>query len=355
MRPMWHGIYGHDSIVERFRQSLAKGRLASSHIFLGPAGIGKRTLAVKLAQGLLCQASTEEQIDPCGQCESCRLLEAGNHPDLDLVGLPKGKRWLPVDLFIGDREHRHKEGLCHNIGLRPMLSRRRVAIIDDADHLTTESANSLLKTLEEPPLGAILILIGTSSSRQLPTILSRTQVVRFKPLPTNILADLLLKQEIAADQAQAEALSQMAEGSLHTASELADPDLWQLKQRLPLLLEPERFDSIQLASEFNALINSAGKETDLRRRKMRAIFQVVGEHFRTCLRKACQSGSGDPQRSDNQYQGHLNPLTQDSLLAMLDRCLEAELQLDRNANQATLLECWIDDLASMMSQSLAIT
>jgi len=350
---MWHGIYGHDRLVDRFRQSLAKGRLGSSYLFLGEAGIGKHTLALKLAQGLLCQGSAEDQLDPCGQCESCRLMEAGNHPDLDLVGLPAGKRWLPVDLFIGDRDHRHKVGLCHNIAMRPMLGRRRVAIIDDADHLTTESANSLLKTLEEPPPGAVLILIGTSRSRQLPTILSRTQVIRFSVLPTDVVADLLIQQEIAADQAQATALAQMAEGTLDRANELADPELWQFRERIAQQFAPQSFDSIRLGTELTALVSTAGKEPEARRRRLRSIFHLVGDHFRQVLHSSCSmmSESGEPQPLAGEQ---FDPTAQGSALAVLDRCLEAEEQLDRNANQATLLECWLDDLAEILTQSLAI-
>ena len=151
---MWQGIHGHDEVIERFRQSLQQGRLASSYLFLGPEGVGKRTFAIRLAQALFCQRGKTGQLEPCGQCESCQLMLAGNHPDLDVIGLPEGKRWLPVDLFLGDRDHRNQVGLCHNVSLRPQMSPRRVAIIDDADNLTTESANCLLKTLEEPPHGS---------------------------------------------------------------------------------------------------------------------------------------------------------------------------------------------------------
>ncbi len=352
---MWHGIDGHDCVVDRFRQSLANGRLGSSYLFLGPAGVGKHTMALKLAQGLLCQGSAAEEIDPCGQCESCRLLEAGNHPDLDLVGLPAGKRWLPVELFIGDRDHRHKVGLCHNIALRPMLGRRRIAIIDQADHLTIESANSLLKTLEEPPAGAVLFLIGTSRSRQLPTILSRTQIVRFSPLSSEVVARLLLQQEIAADQTQAMALAQQSEGTLERAIELADPEIWQLSQRLPKLLAPEAFDPVRLGAEFTAIVNTAGKEADSRRRKLRAIFQLVGDRFRQVLRNSCgvASEKAELQTLAGEPQLELGPSAQALALAALDRCLEAEQQLDRNANQATLLECWLDDLAEILTGSLA--
>ena len=135
---MWQGIRGHDGAVDRFRQSLAGGRLASSYLFLGPHGVGKRTLALKLARALLCQTCKPTELEACGNCDSCRQAEAGSHPDLSVVSLPSGKSKMPVDLFLGDRDHRNQEGLCHEISMRPMFGSRRVSVIDDADHLSVE-------------------------------------------------------------------------------------------------------------------------------------------------------------------------------------------------------------------------
>lgn len=341
---MWHGIHGHDAIVEKFRNSLAQGRMAASFLFLGPSGVGKRTFAIKLAQALFCQRSETQQLEPCGQCDSCQLVVAGNHPDLDLVGLPAGKRWLPVDLFLGDRDHRNQEGLCHSISLRPQMSQRRVAIIDDADYLTIESANCLLKTLEEPPPGAVLILIGTSRGRQLPTILSRTQTVRFAPLEDAIMSQLILNQEIATDAAAAEKLARACGGSLSRAAQLVDPELWEMQDQLLPQLTPSRLDSVRLARELVAFVNQAGKEADARRQRLRALLHMVAGHFRQLLRGA----SGAPSLPLPTL-AEFGPAVEDCALAVLDRCLDAELQLDRNANQATLLECWLDDLASVFS------
>ena len=342
---MWHGIFGHDAVVERFRRSLAQGRMASSFLFLGPAGVGKHTFAVKLAQALLCQQGETAGLEPCGGCESCRLLVAGNHPDLDLVGLPAGKRWLPVDLFLGDRAHRNQEGLCYSVSRRPRLGSRRVAIIDDADHLTVESANCLLKTLEEPPPGVVIILIGTSRGRQLPTILSRTQTVRFSWLDEETMRRLLLEQQIAASGEEADRLAAVSGGSLSRAAQLADPELWELQQRLLPQLVPSRLDSVRLAGELIAFVNQAGKEANARRQRLRAVLQMVGDHFSRVLRHSCGAEVLVEEVAGEWVAMGL--AAQDCALAVLDRCLEAEVQLDRNANQATLLECWLDDLAGI--------
>lgn len=336
---MWQGIYGHDAVVERFRSSVNAGRLASSYLFLGPAGVGKRTFALKLAKSLLC-TSSDEPLNPCGNCDSCRLMEAGTHPDVDVVGLPAGKRELPISLFLGDRDHRHHEGLCHNIGLRPMLGRRRVAVIDDADCLNMESANCLLKTLEEPPPGAVLILIGTNRSRQLPTILSRTQVVRFESLPTEVVASLLVEQGTVADDNAAQDLARQSQGSLERAVNVIAMNLNEYRPQLIREFAKDDLNCMRLVAVVNDFVADAGSEPEARRQRLRATFSLVTEHFRSLLR------GGSLQQS-------LNRAPESRLIALLDRCIQAEEELDRNANQATLLECWADDLCGLWGGAAA--
>ena len=225
-------ILGHDDPADRFRAAIRRNRLASTYLFVGPAGIGKKQFALALAKALLCPNTAADPLEPCGRCESCRLFDAGNHPDLDVVALPKDKSTLPLELFLGSKENRNQEGLCHRIAMRPFLGGRKVAIIDDADRFSSESANCLLKTLEEPPPRSLVILIGTSPSKQLPTIRSRSQLVRFLPLPPETVADILLDIGAVADREQAARLAAYSEGSVERARELADPALWQFRAEL---------------------------------------------------------------------------------------------------------------------------
>ncbi len=338
---MWQGIYGHDAVEEQFRRSLLSGRLASSYLFLGPAGVGKRLFALKLAKALLCPYAVDSELAPCGQCDSCRLLESGTHPDVDIVGLPAGKRELSINIFLGDREHRHQEGLCHKIGLRPMMGRRRVAIIDDADGLNTESANCLLKTLEEPPPGAVLILIGTNRSRQLPTILSRTQVVRFDPLSVDDLSRLLLEQGIVTTESEARELAAAADGSLQRATEMLAINLGEFRERLKRQLIAPMLDGNRMVAIVSDFVSEGGTESEAKRQRMRSAFDAVTEHFTKVLRNSVivEDSAAQPAQS--------------RVLAALDRCLLAEEELDRNANQATLLECWVDDLTRLLNPARA--
>ena len=327
--PMWQGIHGHDAVVEQFRQSLAANRLATTYLFVGPEGVGKRTFALKLAQALLCIANDDVSLEPCGQCESCRLAVAGNHPDVLRIERDESK-FLKLEQFIGDREHRNQAGLCHDISLRPMLGRRRVAIIDDADWFTPESANCLLKTLEEPPPGAVIILVGTSRSRQLSTILSRSQVVRFSPLPAEAIRDLSLSGGLVADTAAAAELAARSGGSMAAARELADVELWQMRDRFAAQWTSSQLDVPRLMREVEDFAGAAGKEAAARRERLRQLFWLVGDILRHSLRTSATTGESN-----------------EGVLAALDRCLEAEEQLDRNANQSTLIECWLNDLAEV--------
>jgi DNA polymerase III subunit delta' len=345
---MWHGIHGHDDVVEQFRRALARGRLASSFLFAGPAGVGKRAFALKLAQAMLCQTRPEAALDPCGTCPSCAQVLAGTHPDLDVVAKPADKAFIPLELLIGQREHRRREGLCHNIGLKPYLGGRKIAMIDDADYLNAEGANSLLKTLEEPPPRSVLILIGTSPAKQLPTIRSRCQLIRFRPLPLEIVAELLRSKQLVADAAEARRLAQYSEGSIQRAMELADPELWTFRNTLFEGLARPTLNSLRLAQSVASFVDEAGKEAPARRARFRQVVAFAADFYRHLLHAQCGAELSD----DKELQSHVVQAMERGLgdseatSARLDRCLDAAAQIDRNANQSTLIECWMDDLAA---------
>ena len=133
----------------------ARGRPAGlAYLFVGPEGVGKRAFALKLAKALLCSDVRSCRTRPLRPLPIVRVVRRRQSP-----GHSCGRRRsrirniLKIEQFIGDRDHRHQEGLCHDLSLRPLMGRRRVGIIDDADWFTQESANCLLKMLEEPPPG----------------------------------------------------------------------------------------------------------------------------------------------------------------------------------------------------------
>ncbi len=344
---MWHDIYGHDDVVEQFRRALARNRLASSFLFVGPAGIGKRTFALKLAQAFLCPTRPQRDLDPCGECPSCVQVTAGTHPDLQLVAKPKDKSFIPLELLIGDKEHRGREGLCHDISLKPYMGGRKIAIIDDADLLNAEGANSLLKTLEEPPPHSVLILIGTSPAKQLPTIRSRCQLIRFGSLPSDAVAELLVSNGLIDDPAEAARLAQYSGGSLQRALELTDPELWSFRNKLHERLAEAAIQSVPLSRAVSSFVDEAGKEAPARRARFRQVVAFAAEFYRQLLRAQAGAAQTDDAELDRVVRNVLStqPISEEATATRLERCLEAAEQINRNANQTTLIETWLDDLA----------
>jgi DNA polymerase-3 subunit delta' len=167
---------------------------------------------------------------------------------------------------------------------------------------------------------------------------------------TEVLEQLLVERHIATDSKQAKLLAAECRGSLERARELVDPAWWEMQQWLPPHLAPTRWDSYRLAERINEFVNQAGTAADARRQRLRAVFQMVAAHFRGVLHNACQAGfAQDETPSEVSRQTlELGTFAQQCAISALDRCLEAEVELDRNANQATLLECWLDDLSLLV-------
>ncbi|HQU42207.1 MAG: DNA polymerase III subunit delta' [Planctomycetia bacterium 21-64-5] len=351
----WQGIEGHDDVVEQFRRTLGRGRLASTYLFVGPNGVGKHAFAHKLAQTLLCQTNPPERLEPCGHCASCQQVQAGTHPDLIVVAKPDEKSEIPVQLLIGSGDRRMREGLCHDISLKPFMGGRRVAIIDDADYLNEEGANCLLKTLEEPPPRSVIILVSSSVDRQLPTIRSRSQIIRFAPLADDVVASLLLSQGVAADHEEAQRLATYSEGSLARARELAGAELWKFRAELVSRLAEAQFDSVRLAKAVLAFVDEAGKEAPPRRARARRIVTFAAEFYRQLVRRLTGvSPTGDAELAKAVEIAATNwPAGGEDAVACVERCFDALAHIDRNANQAIWIECWVDDLSRLIARKAA--
>ena len=330
MLAVWQKIQGHDTIVERFRRAFRRGRLAGSFLFVGPPGVGKRRFAFALAMGLLCKK--QDNLNPCGDCDSCKLFGGRGstdfefnsndvfdspHPDLYYVAKPLDKSKLPLELLIGDKDHRGRAGLCYNISRTPFYNNGKVAIINDADFFNDEGANALLKTLEEPPTDAVLILIGTSTAKQLPTIRSRCQIVRFAPLPPDVLSAILLEQELVASAAQGDALAIQAEGSLDQACELVDGNVDSLRTELTKYLTVSRWNPVALAAKINELVSTLGKGAS-QKRQARIILGLAVDYFRDEMKSA------DSRRATR----------------CLERTLDALEHVDHTANLPLVFEAW---------------
>ncbi len=184
----WPAI-GHEWAVFSLDGAVSDDRPAHAYLISGPPHIGKTTLARSLALALNCRSADSAR--PCGQCRSCQLIHAGKHPDVQLIE-PDGAR-VKIDQV---------RALQHDLSLRPVEGRYRVAIFDQFEVATVEAQNALLKTLEEPPDYAVLIVLASDPELLLPTIVSRCQRVPLRPLTlTQVREALISKWNVEANQA----------------------------------------------------------------------------------------------------------------------------------------------------------
>ncbi len=306
--------------------------------------------AQQLAQSLLCQTHDEKLLEPCGVCPSCVQVAAGSNPDFLVVARPSGKSFIPLGLLKGDEpDYPVHNSLLFNLSLRPFGGNRKVAVIDDADYLNQEGANCLLKTFEEPPPRSVLILISTSADRQLPTIRSRAQVVRFQPLDEAIVARLLEEKQIVSGPEEATRLAAFSGGSLARAAEMADPQLWVFRTDLLSRLSQSPLPSTVLAQNLLKFVDDAGKDAPPRRARLRLALGFAAEFYRQLMRTL----TGLPTSGDVDLSAALNRAVQtgnwdaESAATAAQRCLDAITHVDRNANQNTLVEAWLDELVNL--------
>lgn len=213
MEILWQNIIGHKENIERLRRLAVSGRIPHALLFCGREGTGKRLVAQAFAAALLCPSG--ENGAACGRCASCRALldGQGGHPDFFLLEPEqrgKSQRIIRIEAV---------RAMETELSRRPVLSARRVAIIDGAELMNEQAANCLLKTLEEPPENVVFILIAASRRSLLPTVVSRCTPVIFGSLSPEETAEVLMKKGL--DAVRAQELAALADGSCSRAEELA--------------------------------------------------------------------------------------------------------------------------------------
>lgn len=228
-------IIGHEWAVDYLRRSVAAGRDAHAYLITGPPGVGKAVLALRLAQALNCEHPDSA---PCFSCNTCRRIERGNYPDVRIASMETQAAGLKAEEAARQKEL--KIGTVRewqrDITLRPYEGRRRVFILYDADYLNEEASNAMLKTLEEPPPFATLVLVANRVNL-LPTIVSRCQMIRLRPLPRQQVTRALV-EHTSLSQEQATMLAAWSGGRIGWALRIAAaPEEIQLRQeRLQILL-----------------------------------------------------------------------------------------------------------------------
>ena len=199
MTENWN-ILGHEWAVDMLKQHISRNAVRHAYLFSGPPGLGRRTLALRLAQALNCTQPVAPG-QPCGTCRECRQLEAMHHPDLTVIQAETEGGTLKVDQV---REVRR------TLSLKPYQANYRVALFLRFQEASEGAANALLKTLEEAPGYAVLVLTADAPEQLLPTITSRCEVLRLRPLPIETIDSHL--QSHGADPERARLIAHVSGG-----------------------------------------------------------------------------------------------------------------------------------------------
>jgi DNA polymerase-3 subunit delta' len=198
-------IQGHDAAVRSFETAIRDGRTHHAYLIVGPAHVGKMTLALQVAQAMNCLRDDV----PCGECEACVKIAAGHHADVRVIAVDAEAAEGPRTA-IGIDAVRDLIGSAH---LKAYEGRTRVFIFDEADRLTNDAANALLKVLEEPPDDVLLILLSANEDAILPTIYSRCQRIELHPLPIGRVAEVL-NTEHSISPEQSDVIARLSRGCI---------------------------------------------------------------------------------------------------------------------------------------------
>lgn len=203
-------VIGHSRPITLIQRAIRNEKVASSYLFLGNEGIGKKFIALQFAKALNCLAREGEKEDSCDRCLSCKKIDHALHPDVLLIE-PEGQN-IKVEQV---------RQLQRDLAYKPYEGRRRVCILTSADRMAPNMSNTLLKTLEEPPLHTVIILLASNPRLILSTIVSRCQPIRFNPLPISLVSQWLLEQK-GLPRAEAFLLASLSEGSPGKALEIQE-------------------------------------------------------------------------------------------------------------------------------------
>ncbi len=303
------------SAANHLRAEMQSARVVHAYLFAGPAGTGKRSLADICARALLCSGTGEK---PCDECPSCRQFLSANHPDL--------KRIRP-EKSIGVEAIRD---LIDALAVHPYESSRHVVLIEEADKMTPQAQNALLKTLETPPGDAVFFLMTDQMTALLPTIISRCRIVRFALLEEKDCVSVLTAQHAMAEE-RARLLSRLSMGSVGRAIEMDQSEqYWKLREQVLRAL-----GALHGAED----VGTAALPLSESRDQAGSILDILELCARDIM--AMQDADGDVIQTDLH---HVLPTDRFSGAQMLGSVMEARKRLASNVSWQSVLEMLLFDM-----------
>ncbi len=323
-----------DVAVKTLDRAIQSSRLASAYLFHGPSGVGKALVARRFAQALNCERAPQS-MSPCGDCETCRRIETGVHPDVrTFAPRDEGDRNITIEVIRTD--------VRPFVQFAPFEAKRAVIIFPEAEvsfpekHL--ESANAMLKTLEEPRPNVHFVLLAPRPDLLLATIRSRCQPVRFARLPDATVRELIAtRTDSNAQPAQIDLAIRLADGRVDRAVHLLEQgNLAQAVGLAERVLSPADLGSrIELADEL-----AKTDHTDIVFDVMRAVLSSDARS--ELIPDTAQSASEPALRTMLGIAPRTLPAV--SCANIVHRLRDLELELDRNASRATVIEAFLYDI-----------
>lgn len=258
-------IIGQEQIKKHLQDGIRKHKLSHAYIINGETGSGRRLLASALTKTLLCENRTE-QGDACGKCKSCLQVDSNNHPDVRFITHEK------ISISVDDI----REQLVNDIGIKPYSSTHKIYIIPDSNKMTEQAQNALLKTIEEPPEYAVILLVTESAKNLLPTIQSRCVTLNTQPLSKESITQYLIKN-LQMEPERAELAAGFCQGNVGKAIHFASSDDFQEMKRETLHLLKEA-DNLEI-SELMALV----KELSMRKGQINEYLDLMVLWYRDVL------------------------------------------------------------------------
>jgi DNA polymerase-3 subunit delta' len=320
-------LFGHEWAVDMLKKHVAKGTTRHAYLFCGPPGLGRRTLALRFAQALNCQNPVDAGI-PCGQCRDCKQIASMQHADLTVLQADSEGGVLKVDQIRDTRRI---------MNLKPYQSKYRVAIFLRFQEANDNAANALLKTLEEAPSYAVLILTADNPEQLLPTIVSRCEVLRLRPLPIEEVRKDLESRGVESDRARL--IAHISGGRPGYARRLIESDslLEKREERLNdllTLLPASRVEKFKYADQLS-------KEKD----SMRQTILFWLSYWRDVMLRTAQAEAPlvnvDRNVEIEELAGRLDLSAARSVVGKLENALE---KMERNVNPRLLAEVLLLDL-----------